>query len=184
MTEANVQTGEPFAFLPQPLLADGKVRHVGEPVALIVAETRAQALDAAELVAVDYEPLPAVTTSAAALASGAPLIAEEVPGNLCLDWRTGDAAAVEAAFAAAAHVVRLNLDNHRIVTNPMEPRGAVGSLLRDGRYTLHVSSQNIHGNRDLTARALGVPPDARALRRARCRRRVRRQEFHLCRACR
>jgi carbon-monoxide dehydrogenase large subunit len=159
VTEANVQTGEPFAFFPQPLLADGKVRHAGEPVALIIAATRAQAMDAAELVAVDYTPLPAITTSAAALASDAPLIAEEVPGNICLDWRTGDAAAVEAAFAAAAHVVRLTLDNHRIVTHPMEPRAVVGAYA-NGRYTLHVSSQNIHGNRDLTARALDVSPDA------------------------
>jgi carbon-monoxide dehydrogenase large subunit len=159
VAEANVQTGEPFAFMPQPLLAEGKVRHVGEPVALIVATTRAQAMDAAELIVVDYTPLPAITTSAAALAPDAPLIAEAVPGNVCLDWRTGDAAAVKAAFAAAAHVVRLNLDNHRIVTHPMEPRGVVGSYA-NGRYTLHVSSQNIHGNRDLTARALDVSPDA------------------------
>jgi carbon-monoxide dehydrogenase large subunit len=159
VTEANVQTGEPFAFLPQPLLAEGKVRHVGEAVALIVAATRAQAMDAAELVEVAYAPLPAVTRSAAALAPDAPLLADEVPGNVCLDWRTGDAASVEAAFASAAHVVRLALDNHRIVTHPMEPRGAVGTYA-NGRYTLHVSSQNIHGNRDLTARALGVKPDA------------------------
>src|SRR6266404_2152214 len=102
---ANAQTGEPFAFAPQPLLAEGKVRYVGEPVTLIVAETQAQALDAAEQVAVDYAPLPPVTTLAAARAPGAPEISPEVPGNLCLDWHTGDAAAVAAAFAAAAHVV-------------------------------------------------------------------------------
>jgi carbon-monoxide dehydrogenase large subunit len=157
--EANVQTGEPFAFMPQPLLAGAKVRHVGEPVALIVAESHAQALDAAELVAVDYVPLPALTTAAAASAAGAPQIAAAVPGNICLDWRTGDAKAVDAAFATAAHVVSLRLDNHRIVTNPMEPRCAVGHYdAALDRYTLHVSSQNIHGNRDATARALGVPP--------------------------
>jgi carbon-monoxide dehydrogenase large subunit len=159
VAEANVQTGEPFAFAPQPLLAEGKVRHVGEPVALIVAATRAQAMDAAELVHVDYMALLAITNSAAALAPGAPVIADAVPGNVCLDWRTGDSDAVAAAFATAAHVVRLNLDNHRIVTHPMEPRGVVGSYV-NGRYTLHVSSQNIHGNRDLTARALDVAPDA------------------------
>ena len=159
--EANVQTDEPFAFAPQPLLAREKVRHVGEPVALVVAETRAQALDAAELVALDYVPLPAVTTADAACAAGAPQISAEVPGNVCLDWRTGDAKAVDAAFAAAAHVVSLRLDNHRVVTNPMEPRGAVGSFdAALGLYTLHVSSQNIHGNRDATARALGVAPSA------------------------
>ena len=119
--EANVQTGEAFAFAPQPLLADGKVRYVGEPVALVVAETRAQALDAAEELAVDYAPLPAVTTATAARAADAPEISAGVPGNVCFDWRTGDTAAVDAAFAAAAHTVEMRLDNHRIVTNPIEP---------------------------------------------------------------
>ena len=160
VAQANTQTNEPFAFAPQPLLAQSTVRHVGEPVALIVAETRAQALDAAELVAVEYHPLPAVVTAAAATAPGAPLLSPQVPGNLCMDWQVGDAAAVDAAFADAAHTVTLRLDNHRVVTNPMEPRGGIGSYdAGDGRYTLHVSSQNIHANRDLAARALGVPPD-------------------------
>ena len=157
--EANVQTGEPFIFAAQPLIADSKVRFVGEPVALVVAETRAQALDAAELIEVDYESLPAVTTGAQALAAGAPQISNEVPRNVCIDWKTGDAAAVEAAFARAAHVVSLSLDNHRIVTNPMEPRGAVGCYdAASRRYTLHVSSQNIQINRNHVARMLGVEP--------------------------
>ena len=157
--EANVQTGEPFAFAPQPLLAAGKVRYAGEPVALIVATSRALALDAAEHVAVDYEPLPAVTTAVEAVAPGAPRLSEEVPGNVCLDWHAGDAAAAGTAFAGAAHVVTLALDNHRVVTNPMEPRGGVGQYdPAQDRYTLTLSSQNIHGNRDATARALNVPP--------------------------
>ena len=155
--EANVQTGEPFAFAPQPLLAADKVRFVGEPVALVVAGTLAQALDAAELIAVDYTVLPAVTTAEAACAPGAPQIAAEVPGNRCLDWRTGDWPAVEAAFGQAAHIVRLRVDNHRVVTNPMEPRGCVGRFdPASSRYTLHVSSQNIHINRNHVARCLGV----------------------------
>jgi aerobic carbon-monoxide dehydrogenase large subunit len=159
--EANAQTGEKFAFEPQPLLAEGKVRYAGEPVALIVAETRAQALDAAELVMVDYAPLPAVTTTVAARASGAPEISSEVPANVCFDWRTGDAAAVDAAFAAAAHVVELQLDNHRIVTNPIEPRGVVGLWDEDSsRYSAYVSSQSIHTTRDNTARALDVASSA------------------------
>ena len=159
--EANVQTGEKFAFAPQPLLADGKVRYIGEPVALIIAETHAQAIDAADQVVADYVPLPAATTAAAARGPGSPQISPEVPGNLCLDWRTGDAAAVEAAFAAAAHVVELALDNHRIVTNPIEPRGVIGLWdAEQGRYTAHVSSQSIHATRDNTARALGVAPAA------------------------
>src|SRR6185437_5990579 len=98
---------------------------------------------------------PVVTTADAARRHGAPQISDEVPGNVCMDWQWGDTVAVDAAFAAAAHVVSLHVENHRIVTNPMEPRGAIG--IYDGRYTLHVSSQNLHGNRDATARALGVP---------------------------
>jgi len=159
--EANVQTGEPFAFLPQPLLAQGKVRHVGEPVALIVAETHTQALDAAEAVVVDYEPLQAVTTAEQAKAPGAPLVAETVPDNTCLDWRWGDHDGADRAFAAAAHCVRIRLHNHRLVTNPMEPRGVVGVWDSEAeRYTAHVSSQSIHANRDNTAKALNVPPSA------------------------
>jgi carbon-monoxide dehydrogenase large subunit len=159
--EANVQTGEPFAFALQPILAEGKVRYPGEPVALIVAETRTQALDAAEQVIVDYASLPAVTTAAAARAPGAPQISAEVRDNVCFDWRAGDTAAAEAAFAAAAHVVELPLDNHRIVSNPMEPRGVIGLWdEKNGRYTAHVSSQSIHATRDNTARALGVAPAA------------------------
>jgi carbon-monoxide dehydrogenase large subunit len=158
--EANSETGEPFAFMPQPLLATEKVRYVGEPVALVVADSREQALDAIEAVAVDYEPLPAVRDATAACAAGAPQIAAEVPGNLCFEWRTGDHAAVDAAIASAAHVVRLRIDNHRIVSNPMEPRGIVGLYDPDsGRYTAHVSAQSIHITRDHTARALGVPAD-------------------------
>ncbi len=157
--EANVQTNEPFRFMPQPLLAEGKVRHVGEPVAVIVAETRAQALDAAERVAIDYTPLPAVTTASAARAPDAPTIADAVPGNICLDWTAGDSAAVDATFAQAAYLARIHLHNHRIVTNPMEPRGVVGAFdPATKRYTAHVSSQAIHANRDNAARALGVAP--------------------------
>jgi aerobic carbon-monoxide dehydrogenase large subunit len=160
-TEANLQTGEAFAFAPQPLLAAGKVRYAGEPVALIVAETRSQAFESAEQVVVDYAPLPAMTTAAIAGAPGAPEISVEVPGNICFDWHTGNPAAVEAAFAAAVHVVELGLDNHRIVTNPMEPRGVIGLWdAETGRYTAYVSSQSIHTTRDNTARALGVPPAA------------------------
>jgi carbon-monoxide dehydrogenase large subunit len=158
-TEANVQTGEPFVFDEQPLLAAGKVRFVGETVVLVVAETEAQALDAAELVAIDYEPLAAVTTAGAATAPGAPQLSPDVPGNLCIDWHTGDSAGVKAAFARAAHVVTLELDNHRVATNPMEPRGSVGQFDPSSkRYTLHVSTQNLHGNRAHAARALGVEP--------------------------
>lgn len=156
--EANVQTGEPFRFLPQPLLAEDIVRYAGEPIALIVAETRHQALDAAERIVIDFETLPAITHAHDALAPGAPQLTEAVPNNLCLDWRWGQTTEVADTIKSAPHVVTIALDNHRIVTNPMEPRGAIG--LYDDRYTLHLSSQNIHGNRDTAARALGVEPSA------------------------
>ncbi len=154
--EANVQTNEPFRFLPQPLLAGDVVRYVGEPLALVIAETRNQALDAMEAIVIDVTLLPAVTTPEAALSPGAPQLTEVVPGNLCMDWHWGQIDAVAAAIEGAPHRVTLRLDNHRIVTNPMEPRGAVGVF--DGRYTLHVSSQNLHGNRDVTASVLGADP--------------------------
>jgi carbon-monoxide dehydrogenase large subunit len=157
--EANVQTGERFLFDEQPLLAGEKVRFMGETVAMVIAETLAQALDAAELVEVDYEALTAVTSAKAAVAPDAPQLSPEVPGNTCMDWRTGDAKGAEAAFAKAAHVITLALDNHRVTTNPIEPRGSVGTYDEaSGRYTLHISSQNIHGNRNHTARCLGVEP--------------------------
>jgi carbon-monoxide dehydrogenase large subunit len=146
--EANAQTGERFHFTPMPLLARDEVRYVGQLVALVVAETRAQALDAAELVQVAYEPRPVVMTPEAAAAT---------PGLLCMDWSLGDAA---AAFASAAHVVSLRLHNHRIVTNPMEPRGVVGVYDKAAdQFIAHVSSQSLHGNRDAIARVLNVPPE-------------------------
>ncbi|MDE2006790.1 MAG: xanthine dehydrogenase family protein molybdopterin-binding subunit [Rhodospirillales bacterium] len=156
---ANPHTGTPFVFAPQTLLADGAVRYVGEPMALVVAESRAQALDAAEAIAIAYDPLPAVVTADAALVPGAPLVHPDVAGNLSVAWETGDAASVAAAFVGAAHRVRLRLTLPRVHSQPMEPRGAVGAFdPASGRYTLHVSSQSLHVNRDATAAALGVVP--------------------------
>lgn len=158
---SNTLTDEPFAWDEQPLLAGEKVRFVGEPVAMVIAETKAQALDAAEAVAVSYRDLPAVTTADAALADGAPELSSAIAGNLCMDWRLGDQDALQKAEADGAALVTLRLDNHRIVTNPMEPRGGVGVFdPASGRYTLHVSSQNIHINRDHIAAALGVGREA------------------------
>ncbi len=137
--------GTAMAEPPHPVLAAGKVRHVGDPVAMVIAATRAQARDGAELVQVDYEVLPAVVTGPEAIAEGAPAVHDEAPDNLCFAWEIGDAAATEEAFAKAAHVTTIELANTRMVTNAVEPRAAVGEYDagRD-RYTLYTTSQNPH----------------------------------------
>lgn len=137
--------GQPMAEPPHPLLVKDKVRHVGDSVALIVAETPEQARDAAEALEVDYEPLPAVTAASAALDQDAPLVHDEVPGNLCYDWEIGDAAAVEEGFAKAARVARVELVNSRVVPNAMEPRAANAVYDRPSdSLTLYTTSQNPH----------------------------------------
>ena len=151
--------GSPMAEPPHPVLAQGKVRHVGDPVAVAIAATREQARDAAEAIAVDYEVLPAAATMEAALKPGSPLIHDGAPGNLCYDWHIGDRAAVDAAFAGAKHVVRLDLVNNRLIPNAMEPRAALGEYDRStGEYTLTTTSQNPHVIRLLMgANVLHIP---------------------------
>ena len=140
-----------FLFRPEhPALAQGRVRHVGETVALVVAETEAQARDAAEAVLVEYDPLPAVTGPAEAVAPGAPAVWDEAPDNACFCWQAGDAAAVEAAFAKAAHVVKLDTLNNRIHVASLETRGAIGEFA-DGRYTLATGTQMPHGLKEALA---------------------------------
>lgn len=152
--------GSPAPRPSQGPLARGKVRYVGDPVALVVAETAAQARDAAEAVILDIDPLPAVTDAEAALAPGAPLLHDEAPGNLALEFGYGDTAAVNAAFGRAAHVTRLRLVNNRVVVTPLEPRSAVGEYdLEAGRWTLHVGSQGVFGMRRNLAGVLGVEPE-------------------------
>jgi aerobic carbon-monoxide dehydrogenase large subunit len=130
---------------PHPALAQGKVRHAGDPVAMVIAETKAQAKDAAQLVDVDYEPLPAVASLRAATADGAAQVWDEAPGNVCFDWHLGDAAATDAAFAGAARVVTIDLVNNRVVPNAIEPRAANGHYdTAEDRYTLYTTSQNPH----------------------------------------
>ncbi len=137
---------------PHPLLAQGKVRHVGDPVAVVVAETLEQAKDAADLIDVSYKTLPAVVTSEEAIKPGSPLLFDTAPGNLCFDWHLGDKAAVDAAFASAHHITRLDLVNNRLVSNPMEPRAATGEFDRGtGEYTLYTTSQAPHVHRLLIA---------------------------------
>jgi len=151
--------GQPMKEPPYPVLAQGKVRHVGDRVAVVIAETYNQAKDAAELIEVDYDVLPAVTNTAAARNKGAPVIHDIAPDNTCYVWGLGDKAKVDEAFKAAAHVTRLEFVNNRLIPNAIEPRAAIGSYSRaDESYTLYVASQNPHVERLLmTAFVLGLP---------------------------
>ncbi len=134
--------GSPMKEPPHPPLAVDKVRHVGDQVAVVVAETYRQAKDAAELLDVDYEELPAVVATAAA-AGAAVAVHDEAPDNICYDWEWGDRAKTEEAFAKAAHVTRLDLVNNRMIPNAMEPRAAIGEYDPGAdEYTLTTTSQN------------------------------------------
>jgi aerobic carbon-monoxide dehydrogenase large subunit len=150
--------GSPMKEPAHPVLAQGKVRHVGDQVALVVAESLLQAKDAAELIEVDYEVLPAVVDITAADGAGAS-VHDDVPSNVCYDWGHGDKAAVDAAFAKAAKVSKLTFTNNRLVPNAMEPRAANAQYTRhDDSYTLYVANQNPHVERLLmTAFVLGLP---------------------------
>jgi aerobic carbon-monoxide dehydrogenase large subunit len=149
----------PVADIPQLPLAYDRVRHAGEAVAVIVAETAAQARDAIELVEIDYEALRAVVTAADALDSQAPLIWDQAPGNRCFDLSFGDEAANDAAFGRAHLVVERTFDNHRIVTCHMEPRAAIASYdAASGDYTVIAGSQGVFKYRVSIAQALGVDP--------------------------
>jgi carbon-monoxide dehydrogenase large subunit len=132
-------------------------------VAFVVAETKAQAKDAAEAVELDIEPLPAVMEASAAAAPGAPRLYEELPGNIVLDFAAGDSARVAEAFARAAHITRLPIRNNRVVVSAMEPRSAIGSI-EDGRFVLRVGCQGVHGLRQaLAAQLRADPKDVRIL---------------------
>jgi aerobic carbon-monoxide dehydrogenase large subunit len=147
--------GTPLRKPRREALAVGKVRYVGDPIACVVAETVAQAKDAAEAVTVDIDPLPVITSPEAGARDGAPLIYDDVPGNVALDFHHGDTAAVDAAFAKASHVTRLKIANTRLVVNAMEPRAAVGAF-EDNRFTLYVCSQGVTAMRANIADVMGV----------------------------
>jgi carbon-monoxide dehydrogenase large subunit len=137
--------GSPMAEPMHPILASGKVRHVGDPIAIVIAETREQAKDAAELLVIDLEDLPAIATVRDAIKPGAPMVHDEVGSNTCFDWHIGDKDLVDAAFARAAHRVKLDLTNNRLVPNAMEPRCAIGEFdPMSDEYTLTTTSQNPH----------------------------------------
>jgi len=151
--------GNPHKAPAHPAMAADTVRHVGDTVAMVIAATADQARDAAEKIEVDYEVLPAQINLAGALDPKAPQVHADAPGNLCYDWELGDKAAVDAAFAKAAHVTKLDLVNNRLVPNAMEPRAAAAEYDRGtGNYTLYTTSQNPHVARlVLSAFVLGIP---------------------------
>ena len=153
--------GAPMQEPRHPVLAEGKVRHVGEPIAAVVAETLSQARDAAEAIVVDITDLPAVVDMKQAVQEGAPKVHDDLTSNLCYDWGfvEENKAAVDKAFDDAAHVTTLELVNNRLVANPMEPRVAVGDYARGtGDHTLYTTSQNPHVIRLLMgAFVLGIP---------------------------
>jgi carbon-monoxide dehydrogenase large subunit len=151
--------GQPMKEPPHPCLAIGKARYVGDHVAVVIAETYQQAKDAAELVEVDYEVLPAVVEAVDALKPGAPALHDVAPDNKCYTWAIGDKGAVDKAFAQAAKVSTLDFVNNRLIPNAIEPRAATAAYNRSSdEYTLYVASQNPHVERLLmTAFVMGLP---------------------------
>ena len=155
ITDVNAQ---PMKEPKHPLLAQGKVRHVGDQVAVVIAETLAQAKDAAELIEIDYDVLPAVVHAADARKAGSPAVHDIAPDNTCYVWALGDESTVNRAFRQAHHVTRLEFVNNRLVPNAIEPRAALVSYARsDDSYTLYVTSQNPHVERLLMTGVLGLP---------------------------
>ncbi len=147
--------GSPLVTPPRYALARERTRHVGDPVAFVVAETASQAQDGAEAVRVDYESAPSVTDTPGALQPQAAQVWSEAPGNICFDWEKGDAAAVGEAFANAAHVTEVALVNNRIAPNPMETRGALAEPeAGSGRLVLHVGCQGVHQLRRQLAKSI------------------------------
>jgi carbon-monoxide dehydrogenase large subunit len=138
----------------RPILAQERVRHVGQPVAVVVGETLHQARDAAELIEVDYNELPSATNTFGATQDGAPQLYDDAANNICFDWGTGDQEKTDAAFANASHVTTLELINNRVVVNSMEPRAATADHdTSSGRTTLYTSSQGTHWLRAAAASA-------------------------------
>jgi carbon-monoxide dehydrogenase large subunit len=147
--------GSPLIKPPRPVLANGRVRHIGEPIAAVIAESVAQARDAVELIELDITPRPAVTGLDAAVSGDAPILHDEAAGNVCLDFQTGDAAATTAAFETAAHVTRLRLVNNRCFVSAMEPRAALADFEADtDRYVLYTCGQGVMGMRNILANAI------------------------------
>jgi len=152
--------GSPLLQTNRTALMTDKVRYVGDPVAFVIAETIAQARDAAEAVVLDIDPLPAVTDAEDAVKPGAPQLYDHIPNNVALDYHYGDKAAVDAAFASAAHVTKLNIVNTRVAVVAMKPRAALASYDKSSeRFTIQVPTQGVAGNRANLAKNLKVPND-------------------------
>lgn len=152
--------GAPAATAPRRPLAHERVRYVGEPVVLVLAETLQQARDAAEAVFVDYEELPHVIDLESAVTPGAPVITEAAPDNVAAEMRFGDAQQTAAAFAQAAHVVQLTVVNQRVAAVTIEPRSVLAWVAEDGRLTVRMSSQMPSGVRNALANdVLGIGRD-------------------------
>jgi len=152
--------GSPLLQTNRMALATDKVRFVGDPVAFVVAETLAQARDAAEAVGLDIDPLPAVTNAEEAAKPGAPQLYDHIPNNTALDYHYGDAAKIDAAFAGAAHVTKLDVVNTRVAVVSMEPRVALASYDKTSeRFTIQVPTQGVSGNKVTFAKILNVPND-------------------------
>ena len=151
--------GSPMKAGAHPALAQGKVRYVGDHVAVVIADTYAQARDAAEKVKVDYAPLPPVVDVATA-AKSATTVHAEAPNNTVYNWHLGDKAATDAAFAKAKHVTKLDIVNNRLVPNAMEPRAAVGEYDEGAdTLTLYTTSQNPHVARLVLSAFIGLAPE-------------------------
>ncbi len=152
--------GKPMKAAPGPALAHGKVRYVGDEVAVVIADTYPQARDAAEKIVVDYGVLPAVVDPKAAAKPGAPQIHEIAPNNTVYNWQLGDKAATDAAFAAAVHVTKIDIVNNRVVPAAIEPRAAVGEYdAGTDSFTLYTTSQNPHAARLVLSAFAGIAPE-------------------------
>jgi carbon-monoxide dehydrogenase large subunit len=152
--------GSPIHYVPRPALAGDKVRFVGDPIACAIAETVAQAKDAAEAVALDIEPLQPVLKSADAVEPGAPLVFDQIANNVALDYHYGDTAKVAEAFAKAKHVTRLETSNQRMIVASIEPRAAIGEFdAAADKWTLYSPSQGVHGLKTTLMDILGAPAD-------------------------
>src|SRR2546427_3664590 len=150
--------GSPMAAPPRTPLAEARVYYVGEPVAAIVAQTRVQAQDAAELATIEYADLPCVVDAKAAIAPDAPLVWPEASGNIAAQTEYGDAAKVAEAFAKAAHITELELHNQRVIAVALEPRACIG-VFENGRTTLYTQNQTPTGARDLLGAVFRAKPD-------------------------